>query len=227
MALLAANHNPKTVQKAAALEEQHNLVHNGANVLLGQVDSQVGILRRLVRVVDAGEARNLPGARPLVDAPAVRPLAVLERRRDVHQEKGPRLLDKLARVLAVVLVRRDRGRDDGGARPRELRRHKGDAPNVPAPVLPAEAQLRRQLGAHRLAQQHRHGPPAALVERGLQSARNLVLAAVLVARQEDGEALFARQRVLLAQHLHHLRMFMVRVPSGISLAGRYSSRSGM
>lgn len=191
-------------------------MNNGTDVGLRQVDSQVRLDRVLVGVVDASEALDLASAGGLVDAAAVRLLGVLERRGDVDEEEGARLLDQLARLTAGLLKGGNGRGNDGGAGLGQLRGDVGDARNVEVAVGLAKAQLRRQLRAHRLAQQHGHGAAAALVERRLQRARNLVLAAVLKARHEDGEALFARQRVLLAQHLDHLG---VREPFGDLLAG--------
>lgn len=206
----------QTIQQAAALEEQDDLVHDGADVLLGQVNGQIDLLRSLIRVVDTGEALDLAGAGSLVDALAVRLLAVLERRGNVDQEKGTRLFNKLSSVLASILIGRNGGSDDGSTGLGQLRGNKGDATNVQASVLAAEAQLGGELGAHRLTQQQRHGSTAALVQRRLEGTCDLVLAGVLVARQEDGEALFPRQWVLLSQHLDHLG---VREPLGNLLAG--------
>ena len=66
-----------------------------------------------------------------------------------------------------------------------------------------------------LAQQHGHRASTALVQRRLQRAGNLVLAAILVAGHENGEALLAGKRVLLPQDLHNLG---VREPGGDVLA---------
>ena len=181
-------------------------MHNRPHRLLLAVHRQVGLGGRLVRIIHAGEADNLAGAGPLVDAPPVRPLAVLERRGHVHEEEGPAAgpLDQLARLLAGVLEGRDGRRDDGGAGLGQLRRHEGDAADVGVAVLAREPQARRELVADRLAQQHRDGAAPALQERDLERARDLVLARVLVARQEDGEALGRRERVLVAQDLDDL-----------------------
>ncbi len=121
------------------------------------------------------------------------------------------LLDELARVLAGALERRDGGGDDRGAGSGELRGDEGDAADVLVAVLAAEAKLRGELAAHGLAEEHGHGPAALLVQRDLQGTRDLVLAAVLVARQEDGEALLGPGRVRLAQDRDDLG---VREPLG-------------
>src|SRR5690606_19180282 len=106
---------------------QNNLVHDGPHRVLLAVDDQVGLGGRLIGVVNTGEALDVTGAGLLVDAALVRLLAVLERGGDVHEVKVAVLLDELARVLAGVVKGRDRGGDDGGAGPRQLRGDKGDA----------------------------------------------------------------------------------------------------
>lgn len=179
-------------------------MHDRPHRLLLGVDDQVGLGGGLVRVVHAREALDLAVARALVHAALVRPLAVLEGGGDVDEVEVAVLLDELARVLAGVLEWRDGRGDDGGAGARQLRGHEGDTADVLVAVLLGEAELGRELGPHRLAQQHGDGAAALLVERHLQSAGDLVLARVHVARQEDGEALLRPRRVRLAEDLNDL-----------------------
>jgi len=186
-------------------------VHNGPHRLLFHVDHQVRLHGRLVRVIDAGEALDLASARLLVDAALVCLLGILERRRHVDEVEVAVLLHQLPRVLSRRLKGGDGRRNDGRAGPRQLRRNKGDAGNVLVAVLLAEAQLGRELVADRLAEEERHGPSALLVQGDLQGPRDLILAAVLVSRQEDGEALLRPRRVRLPQHLDNLG---VREPLG-------------
>ena len=186
-------------------------MHDGPDGLLGGVDDQVGLGGGLVGVVDAGEALDLAGAGARVDAALVRLLAVFERCGDVDEVEVAVLLDQLAGVLARLLEGGDGRGDDGGAGAGQLRGDEGDAADVLVAVLLGEAQLRRQLRAHRLSQEHGHGAAALLVQRYLQSAGDLVLAGVHVTRQEDGEALLGAGRVGLAQDLDDLG---VREPLG-------------
>ena len=181
-------------------------MHGGAHGLLLEVDDQVGLGGGLVRVVDAGEALDLAGASLLVDATLVRLLAVLERGCDVHEVEVAELLDELTSALAVVLVGSDGGRDDGGSRAGQLAGDEGNALDVLAAVLAAEAELGRELVADSLAQEQRDRTATLLVQCHLQGAGDGVLAAVLVARQEDGETLLRARRVRLAQHLDDLRV---------------------
>ena len=86
-------------------------------VLLG-VDHELRRRRRLVGVVDSGEALDLAGERLRVEALDVASRALLDRRRDVHLDERPALLDHRARLLPRLLVGRDRGGEHGGAVPR-------------------------------------------------------------------------------------------------------------
>lgn len=190
-------------------------MHNGAHVLLLEVDNQVGLGGSLIGVIDTREALDLAGTSLLVDALAVRLLAVLEGSSDVDEEEGARLLDEVTGLLAGSLKGGDGGSNDSSAGLGKLGSDKSNAGDVDVAVLLAEAKLRGELVSHSLAQQHRHGSATALVERDLESAGNLVLSAVLVARHEDGETLLGRQRVLLTEDLDDLG---VREPLGDLLA---------
>jgi hypothetical protein len=179
-------------------------VNRRPDVGLGDIDGQVGVLGGLVRVVDAGEALNLARARLGVDAALVCLLAVLEGRGDVDEVEGAVLLDEVLGGLAAALEGGDGGGDDGGARLGQLRGDEGDAPDVGVAVGAAEAQLGGELGADCVAEEQRDGAAALLVECHVEGARDGVLARVLVARQEDGEALLGARRVRLAQHADDL-----------------------
>ena len=134
----------------------------------------------------------------------------------MDEEKGTRLFDELAGLTAGFLKGRNRGGNDGGTGLGQLRGDESNARDVEVAVGLAEAEFGRQLRAHRLAEEHGDRAATTLVERCLQRAGNLVLAAVLETGHEDGEALFAGQRVLLAQDLDDLG---VREPRGDLLAG--------
>ena len=206
----------KTVEQATALEHENNLVNDGADVLLLNIDNKVSFGRGLVGVVDAGETLDLTGTSGLVDATAIRLLRVLERGGDVNEEEGTRLLNKLTGLLAGLLKGSNRSRNDGSAGSSQLRCDVSDAGDVEIAVGTAEAQLGGKLRADGLAEEHGHGAATTLVEGGLQGAGNLVLARVLETSHEDGEALLAGQRVLLAENLDDLG---VGEPLGNLLAG--------
>jgi len=99
------------------------------------------------------------------------------------------LLDDVAGGLARGGEGGDRGGDDGGAGAGEFRGDEADALDVLVAVLAREAELGRELVAHRLAEQEGDGAAALLVQGDVEGARDGVLARVGVARQEDGEAL--------------------------------------
>lgn len=191
-------------------------MNNRANIRLREVNSEVRVSRSLVRVINASEALDLAGTGSLVDAATVRLLGVLERSSNMDEEEGARLFDKLASLLAGFLKGGNGGGNDGSTGLGQLRGDKGNARDVEVAVGLAEAELRRQLRAHRLTEEHGDGTATTLVEGRLQRSGDLVLAAVLEAGHEDGEALFAGQRVLLAQDLDDLG---IGEPSRDLLAG--------
>jgi hypothetical protein len=210
------NHRLQAVEKTVALEEQNNLVHNGADVLLLKVDNKVGLGGGLVRVVDTGEVFDVTLASGIVDALAVGLLTVLEGSSDVDQEEGAGLLNELAGRLAGILEGSDGGGDDSGTSLGQLRGDESNALNVKVTVLASETKLGGELVSHVLTEKHRDGTTTTLVESGLESTSDLVLSAVLVTSHEDCETLLGRERVLLTEDLDDLR---VGEPLGDLLAG--------
>lgn len=144
----------QTIKQPLALQRQHDLVNNGPHRLLGNVDRQVRFDGVLVGVVDSCEALDLAGAGALVDAALVRLLAVLERCVDPDEVEVAVLFHELPGVLPGGLKGCDRGGDDGRSGAGQLGCNKGDAANVLVAILAREAQLRRELTAHRLTEQH-------------------------------------------------------------------------
>ncbi|VUC36812.1 unnamed protein product [Clonostachys rosea] len=209
-------HSTPTVQETTALEQEDDLVHDGADVLLLQVDNQIGLDGGLVRVVDTGEALDLAGAGLGVDTTAVGLLAVLERGGDVDEEEVAVLLDGLAGLAAGILEGGDGGGDDGGTGLGELGGDKGDAGDVEVAVLAGEAELLGQLVADGLTEEHGDRAATILVECDLEGTGDLVLARVLVSGEEDCETLLAGKGVLLAEDLDDLG---VGEPGGDLLAG--------
>ena len=124
----------------------------------------------------------------------------------MHEEKRPILLDEPARRRATMPQRGDGRGNDRGAGLGQLRRDEADALNIQVTVVAREAQLRAELRPDRLAEQQRHGAAGLLVQRDVERARDRVLAAVRVPRQEHREALPGARRVALPQHAHHLRV---------------------
>ena len=191
-------------------------MHDGADVLLLEVDNEVGLGRSLVRVVDTGEVLDLAVASSSVDTLAVGLLTVLEGSSNMDKEEGTGLLDEVTGSLAGILKRSNGGGNDCSAGLGQLGGDERDALDVEVAVLAGETKLRRELVSHVLTEQHGNGTTTTLVESGLESTGDLVLSAVLVTGHEDGETLLGGEGVLLTKNLDNLR---VREPLGDLLAG--------
>ncbi len=137
----------------------------------------------------------------------------------MHEIETPVLADRLPRALPAFLKGRNGRRDHGGAGLGELGGHEGDALDVLVSVGAGEAEFGGELAADRVSQQQGNGPAALLVQRHVQGARYGVFAAVLVAGQEDGEALLEPWGVGFSEHAHD---FGVGEPFGDVLAGAQS-----
>lgn len=191
-------------------------MHNGADVLLLEVDNEVRLGRSLVGVIDTGEVLNLAVASGSVDTLAVSLLTVLKGSSNVDKEEGTGLLNEVTGSLASILKGSDRGGDDSGTGLGQLRGDESNALDVEVAVLASEAKLGRELVSHVLTEQHGDGTTTTLVESGLESTGNLVLSAVLVTGHEDSKTLLGREGVLLAKNLDNLG---VGEPLGDVLAG--------
>lgn len=194
----------ETIEETLALQEEDDLVDNGAHGLLLAVDGKVGLGGNLIGVVNTGEVLDLASAGLGVDAALVRLLAVLERGGDVHEVEVAVLLDQLAGALAGLLEGGNGSGDNGGTGPGQLGGNEGNASNVLVAVLAVVAKLGRELVADVLAEEQGDGTATLLVKRHLQSTGDLVLAGVRVAGEENGKALLGAGRVRLAQHLDDL-----------------------
>lgn len=105
-------------------------MNNLWNALLSRVDGEVCALRNLVLLGDARKVRELAAPRLGVHAPAVGLFAVLQRCRNVDEEKVARaavLRDDISSCVAPTLMRCCWGSDDSRAGARELRGYPGDA----------------------------------------------------------------------------------------------------
>ena len=118
-----------------------------------RVDDDLGVLRRLVRVVDAREALDLAGERLRVEAVHVAARALVERGPDVDLDERAVLLDQRACVAARLGVRRDRRDDDGAAVARDPRGDPAEPLDVRVAVLLREAEALREVRANRVAVQ--------------------------------------------------------------------------
>src|SRR4051794_7326215 len=139
--------NPDCSDQGA--DSRHQRGDDDVDSVLGRVADRrydhVGQLRRLVRVVDAREARDLAAAGACVEALGVAPLALVERRVHEHLEEwqaAPVL--QAARERTDVANRADQaaGPDHAGAR--EQARGVGGATYVLVARVGAEAEVRVQ-----------------------------------------------------------------------------------
>src|SRR5262249_28116452 len=97
----------------------------------GGVESQLGLVWGLVRVVDAGEVLQLAGARFLVQPFGVALLACVDRRVDVDLDERQFALDmQSADAVAVLAIRADKAGHRNEAGVREELGHLSDAANV-------------------------------------------------------------------------------------------------
>lgn len=208
--------NLEFIQQALTLQQQDDLMHDVPHTLRLRIDDEIGLGRLLIRVVDAREALDLTSPRARIHAALIRLLRVLEGRGDVDEEEVAVLRDGVAGLLAGILERRDRGGDDGGAGLGEFGGDEGDALDVCVAVFAREAEFGGELGADGVAEEQGDGAAALLVEGDLEGAGDRVFAAVLVAGQEDGEALGEARRVRLSEHFDHFR---VGEPFGDFFAG--------
>src|SRR4029077_966004 len=120
-------------------------------LVLLRVDAHLGIARLLVRVVDTGEALDLTLESLLIETLDVAARALLDGRGDVHLDERAPLLDELPRLLARLLVRRDRRCDHRGAVSGQARGYPADSLDVRVTVLLREPEPLRQVRAHRVA----------------------------------------------------------------------------
>ena len=133
----------------------------------------------------------------------------------MHEVETPMLAHRFPRALPAFLKGRNGRRDHRGTRLGEFRGHEGDALDVLVAVGAGEAEFGGEFAADRVSQQQGNGTAALLVQRHVQSSCYGVLAAVLIAGQEDGEALLEPCRVGFSEHAHD---FGVGKPFGDVLA---------
>lgn len=192
------------LKETLALKHQHDLVDSRPDGALAEVNGKVGLLRRLVRVINTGETLNLTASSLLIDTPAVGLLAVLERRGDVDKVERPELLNDLLGLGAGRCVGGDWCGNDGGTALGELGGDETNAVHVLVAVVLAEAEFGGKLGADSIAEKERHGTATLLVQRDVEGTCNGVLATVDVSSQEDSESLLVAWRVGLAENAHDL-----------------------
>lgn len=85
------------------------------NIAARQINRQVCTGRRLIWVINTGEAFDLARSRLLVNAALVRLLRMLKRCSNVHEVERTVLLDRLPRRLPARLERRNWSDDSSSA----------------------------------------------------------------------------------------------------------------
>src|SRR4051812_14074420 len=93
------------------------------------IQDQVGVLGRLVRVVDASPRRDLAGSGPCIHALGITPLALLQRGVDEDFDE-PIGADHLPHLVARGAIGADSGAYRDAAMPSDLRGYETDAADV-------------------------------------------------------------------------------------------------
>ena len=149
------------VEISAVPKRDEDVLERLVDAAPGGVDAHRGVRRLLVRRGDPGELGDLPAPRLGVEALAVSPLALVQRRGHVHQEEGAAgLVDHVAHLPAGLVERRDRAADRHPAVPGHLGGHPADPPDVGLAVGLGERQPGRQVAAYDVAVEAGHAAPA-------------------------------------------------------------------
>src|SRR3990170_1154689 len=148
---VALDHDPIVLDVAELLQLREDVLERVDRLLDHRVQDQLRVLRRLVRIVDPGEARDLAGERLLVQALRVAVLRELLHR-GVHVD-----LDELADELTVRVpggpIRADRAADRRDAVAGEQVRDEPDPQDVRIAVLLGEPEALAQVLADDVAVQ--------------------------------------------------------------------------
>ena len=192
------------VEVARAAQRDEHVVQRLVDRAAGRVDPYVGVLRLLVGRGDARELGDLAPPRLGVEALAVAPLALLERRRDVDEEEGAAGLgDVLPHLLAGRVERRDRAAHRDPAVPRDLGGDPADPSDVGLAVLLGEGEAGRQVPAYDVAVEAGQRATAALEQSIHQCLGEGRLAAAGEAGEEDDQALLVGCRPVRVHDVGH------------------------
>ena len=165
------------------------------HVDVGRVDGELGVGGLLVRIGDAGELADQPGAGLGVEALAITRLAHLERGGDVDEDEPAGVLDHGSHVAPHAVVRSDRRADGDAPGAGDLGGDESDAADVQVAVLAREAELGREVVAHQIAVEERDAAAADLPQSGGQRLGHGRLAGSGVPRHEHGEAALVERRI--------------------------------
>lgn len=209
--LLSSVPNLDIAKVSLLVQQQDNATDNLGNALGGGIDNQLGVLRSLIGIINAGEASDLALLGALVDTIAVPGNALLEGGGDVDKEESSRLLDLLAGLLAGILVGGNGSDNDTGTGLGQLGSNESEAVDVDVTLALAESEFRRELTADGLAEQQGDRATTLLVQGDLEGTGDVLLLGGVVTGQEDSETLLGAGRVGLAQEGNDLG---VREPLG-------------
>lgn len=193
------------------VQEQDNAANNLGNTLSSWVDSELGVLGNLIRVINTSEALDLALLGALVDTIAVPGNGLLERSGNVNKEEATRLLHLLASLLASLLIGGNGGNNDTGTGSGQLSGDEAKTVDVDITLTLTEAELGRKLATDSLTEQQRDRATTLLVESNLEGAGNALFLGSVVSGQEDCETLLGAGRMRLAQQSNNLG---VREPLG-------------
>src|SRR5215471_3648693 len=183
------------------------VLQNAPSILFGRmghgIEPDLWGLRGFIGVVNPRKTLDLPTAGLGIHALSIPGLAYLQRRihKDLNEVVGA---NHGADVMAGSPVRTHRGADHHPAMPDNLRSDKPDAVDIGVPVRFAVAQPLRELGAHRIAIQHRHLATVLEQEDGQDLGRG-GLSRPAQTRQPDTNALPMPGWIRLGQNLRHFR----------------------
>src|SRR5215204_3920224 len=142
-------------QVSEELELLYDLAGAFLGCLLFGLEDEVGRVRRLVGVRDAGELLDLPGESLLVKALDVPLGAYFERGVDEDLDE---VYDPAPHLVPRLFVRRDGANDHAYPIARKQVRHKADPQHVYVPIIPGEGQSLGQVGPYDVPVEDLHLP---------------------------------------------------------------------
>ncbi len=156
-------------------------MHRRPNIRRRQINRQIWLLWRLIRIIHARETLNLAIPRLLINTLLISLLRIFQRRINMDKIKTAILLHRLPRRFPRILKRRNRRRNGCRTRFGQFGGHEGDARDVLVAVGAREAEFAAEFVADGFAEEEGDGAAALLVQRYVEGARDGVFAAVCVA----------------------------------------------
>lgn len=196
----------RSLEEALGLEHEDDLVNDGADGLLLNVDGEVGVGGSLIWVINTGEALDLTTAGTGVDTTLVGLLGVLERGGNVDEEERALAGDGGTGSITGVGVGSNGSSNDSGTGLGELRGNEGNTLDVLVTVLTGEAEFGGKFVTNSVSEEEGDWTTSLLVESDLKGTGNGGLTRVEVASEEDGEALLGTRGVGVTEDLNDLRV---------------------